>query len=286
MKNEFYFDTSAISDLCHDSELLSLKNLIVQNATVYISVLTIAELGSTLCFYHRTRLLNLAKDLSCGIRPLAEPGELLKRAKHAIRTSQKELVSSVDSNHRSWYVLNHPEKMNDQDFDEIMAWKKKQEDWFQNMHDSGRVEIQKYINPKEDSRVLKSFARFIRSVLNDGGDLCEVVFQYLADDIHTNEETSKNFIDRLIQDSEHWRFFIAGMAYGFHARSLRVEGYSKKKNPGSIDTQQSIYLANCDIFVSSDREHLRMLRLLAPFGHDNRQIWSYRRFKDWLISKK
>ena len=57
------------------------------------------------------------------------------------------------------------------------------------------------------------------------------------------------------------------MVCGMYGRSIRTGQFGKDKNPGSIDTQQSIYLAICDVFVTADRLQRRMLRLLACFGH-------------------
>lgn len=284
MMKTFYFDTSTINHLYNDSELHLLKNLILKNVTVYISVFTIAEIISTPCTEHRRNLLNLTKDLCKVMRPLAMPGELLKRSMEAINDWAENIDSSISSDWDGvWVALNTPERIDEQAYQEAVAWKQRQESWYQNMHDIRRPKFQEQFSKIEDNALISSFAKFIRWIL-DNGTLCEETFEAIATPIQTNIQVNKHFINRLIKHSEHWRFFIAGMAYGLYTRSIRTRGYSKKKNPGSIDTQQSIYLANCDIFVSNDKEHVRMLRLLAPFGHIKRRIWRYLQFRNWLIN--
>jgi hypothetical protein len=72
------------------------------------------------------------------------------------------------------------------------------------------------------------------------------------------------------------------MAYGMYVRSVKVTHFSKKRNPGSIDTQQAIYLTLCNVFVTADEEQYKMLRLLAPFGHKQRYVWKYPKFAQYL----
>lgn len=92
----------------------------------------------------------------------------------------------------------------------------------------------------------------------------------------------RELIERIIHHSEHWRFFLSSMVYGMYLRSVRTINFGRLKNPGSIDTQQAIYLTVCDTFVTADRHQHRMLRLLVPFGHKKRQIWDYDRFAKWV----
>ncbi len=56
------------------------------------------------------------------------------------------------------------------------------------------------------------------------------------------EKSSKESL-RAVLDLEQWRFFLGGMAYGFFLRSVQRENFSKKRNPGGIDTMQAIYLS-------------------------------------------
>ena len=69
------------------------------------------------------------------------------------------------------------------------------------------------------------------------------------------------------------------MAYGLFARGMKQTKFSKKRNPGRIDTQKAVYLAGCDVFVTADNEQRQMLRLLVPFGHKKRAIWTYDEFE-------
>ncbi len=75
------------------------------------------------------------------------------------------------------------------------------------------------------------------------------------------------------------------MVYGLFARGLKQTNFSKKQNPGSIDTQQAIYLAACDVFVTADRAQRRMLRLLVPFGHKKREVWTFNEFESFAMKR-
>jgi len=108
-----------------------------------------------------------------------------------------------------------------------------------------------------------------------------VVF-YLFSHSGANVTVTDELVQRVIRNSEQWRFFLTSMAYGMYVRSVKATHFSKKKNPGSIDTQQAIYLTLCDVFVTADKAQYRMLRLLAPFGHKKRYIWQYSVFVQYL----
>ena len=71
--------------------------------------------------------------------------------------------------------------------------------------------------------------------------------------------------------------------FKYYREQVILDKY-KRINPGSIDTQQAIYLATCDTFVTSDLEQRRMLRLLVPFGHKKRSVMEYSKFSKHLIS--
>ena len=89
-------------------------------------------------------------------------------------------------------------------------------------------------------------------------------------------------VSRVIDDLEPWRFFLAAWGYGVYARAVQVNKHGKRSNPGRFDTEQAVYLANCHIFVTCDREQRRMLRIVNRFGHFRRLVWHYSDVADWV----
>jgi hypothetical protein len=153
------------------------------------------------------------------------------------------------------------------------------------MHDQGRPEIQQVLAklPPEERHTL-TFSRFIKYYYSDP-DFVNLVYD-LASASGASVAIDNELVLRTIQHSEHWRFFLGGMAHGIYNRSAKLSNFSKNKNPGSVDTQQSIYLANCDVFVTADQKQCHMLRLLTPLGHKSREVWNYSNFASWLLKTR
>jgi hypothetical protein len=152
------------------------------------------------------------------------------------------------------------------------------------MHDRGRPRIQAVLRklpPNEFTALTSSFSRLIRHYQPDSEFVINFVLD-MASHSGAAVTVDRELVQRIIQHSEHWRFFLVSMVYGMYIRSVRTSHYGKKKTPGSIDTQQAIYLATCNVFVTADRQQYRMLRSLVPFGHKKRRIWTYSRFAEWL----
>ena len=116
---------------------------------------------------------------------------------------------------------------------------------YQDMHDEGRPYIQGALSrmPKSEreqliSRPLKVLKFFVKQGGSFEGLVKGMVMKCGQKDISTQQ----------VLQLEEWRFFLGGMVYGFYMRSVQPNRFSKKANPGSIDTQQSIYLAGSDLF--------------------------------------
>jgi hypothetical protein len=78
----------------------------------------------------------------------------------------------------------------------------------------------------------------------------------------------------VVRTMEHWRLFLGGIGYGIWERAIKAQTYGRHSTPGSIDTQQAIYLACCDEFVTADRKQRKMLRQVSVFGHQHRPVIS------------
>jgi len=281
----FYLDTSAINRLYDDPENINLQKILQENSIVYPSVFIIAELSAEPDKSRRIGLLELIKKISGNYRPAAMPGDLLRRSLESVSIWSRNMNHSMGTKWDGvWLALNDPTSIDDNAYQEIIEWKREQEAWYQDMHDRGRPGMQEVIKklpPPERNAVYARFSKLVSYYPPEGDFLRNMVF-YLASGSGANVAVTDELIQRVIKHSEHWRFFLVSMAYGMYVRSVKATHFSKKRNPGSIDTQQAIYLTLCDVFVTADEAQYRMLRLLAPFGHKKRYIWQYSLFAQYL----
>ena len=282
-----YLDTSAINRLYDDPKSEFLVEIIRQRMSFYPSVLVVAELCAESDDTRRLGLLRLTKRISSNYRPAAMPGDLLKRSLEAISIWARDMDHSMGQNWDGvWMALNNPTLIDKEAYEEVKGWKRDQEKWYQDMHDRGRPKMQeatRTLPNGERTSFMSSFSRVIR-FYSQRSDFLKRIVSDLISRSGANVKVDGGLTERIIKHSEHWRFFLASMAYGMYARSLRRTSFSKKKNPGSVDTQQAVYLTICDMFVTADRQQRKMLRLIVPFGHKKRKVCSFREFKKYFDS--
>ncbi|MBM4272843.1 MAG: hypothetical protein FJ134_00040 [Deltaproteobacteria bacterium] len=280
----FYLDTSAINRLYDSAKMLELKNAIKIKGEVFLSIFNVVELASESTKERREGLLGLAKDIGGNYRPMAMPNEILKWAVEAVRVWAPDMNYSIGEEwDEVWVMLNEPEQIDGEAYSKIIGWKKNQEQWYQSIHDNGRnlwqekisnlSKMERHSFASNFSKLIKQYrlefiASFVSNLANKG----------------TDSPVDNEIAIRLINYSEHWRFFLSSMTYGMFVRSIKTSNFAKSKNPGSIDTQQSIYLTNCDMFITSDIAQYNMLRLINQFGHRKRKIFKFDNFAEWLLS--
>ena len=277
-----YLDTSAFNWLLDDPNSAHLQECVVQKCRLYLSIFTFAELASESCAERRIELIRLAKKLSGGFRPAAMPGDLLRRSKDAIINRRSDMDNSMGTEWNGiWAALNNPDLIDEMALAEIQAWKTNQEKWYCEMFDSARPPIQEALRglrPGQIEAICHSFAEFMRLF----GSVPAIVGNFFHDIASklSSEPITRAMTGDLIRHSEHWRFFYGAVGYGLWARTYKLKNYGKKSSPGSIDTQQAIYISICDCFVTADSGQYDMLRLVKQFGHKKRIIWKYDRFRD------
>lgn len=280
-----YFDASAINWLCDDPQRDLLINRLIENGGNHISIFTVAELAATPTKERRTDLLGLARRLSCNWRPLAWPGDLLKRSLDALFSLKDSIEGSMGPEWDGvWIALCNPEAIESEDWEEAVRWKDQQEQWYQSMHDEGREHIQEALSkiPKKErelfyirpSRVLRYFydnTEYMTNLISEMAKRCGY------------GTISKESV-RAVLDLEQWRVFLGAMVHGFFLRSVQKNHFSKKRNPGSIDTMQAIYLSGCDSFVTADWNQRRMMKWLLPLGHRKRRIQYYDQLRQQILN--
>jgi hypothetical protein len=286
-----YFDASAINWLAKDPNRSSLLKVLSKN-TCSTSIFTIAELASTPEDRRRVDLLSVAKELSRDFRPLAMPKEILFHSASAFVNRQQTIVASMSHNWDGlWDALNDPTIIDKSALDEVQAWKSAQQKWYQDLHDKVRPQVQaelSTLSTEEKKWITEYPSRLLKHFLRDREFVLDVVSDLSTPALAISRDIAEGIIDNL----DPWRFFLAGMAYGMYCRSLKTNGYGKHANPGSIDTQQAIYLAGCDQFITADQGRQRgpwggqlgMMRTIIPFGVQRTTAWHYNRLKERCLS--
>jgi hypothetical protein len=224
--------------------------------------------------------------ISSNYRPFAFPTELLKRSLESVKVWAPDMDNSMSHKWDGvWMILNDPLLIDNRAFEEIKEWKLQQETWFNDMHERGRPHLQKVLSNTPISHQFRNYSDLLRYHSPDKQLNKDFVYD-IASRLLLNESVTYDLVDRILAHSEHWRFFLSSMLYSLYTRSVQKSHYSKSKNPGSIDTQQAIYLAACDVFVTADKKQRNMLRLLVPLGHKKRQVWNYKMFINWVERNK
>jgi hypothetical protein len=284
-KNTIYFDTSAVNWLAEDPDSTTVINRICEYFGVYISAFTVGELAATQLKEKRNHLLKIAKAISSNWRPLAMPNDLLKRSLDAMLSGVDAMDASIGPEWEGvWLALNDPGLIDDEAYKEVTEWKIHQEEWYQEMHDSGREHIQdalSKLSPMERHSLMLKPSRILRYFVNHPDHLPNLIGEIA---IHCGHKTFDKALTDSVLKLEQWRFFLGGMVHGFFVRSVQRNGFGKRSTPGSIDTQQAIYLSGCDIFVTSDIRQNRMIRWLLPLGHKKRSVWDYNHFRNWILN--
>lgn len=230
---------------------------------------TFVELAATRDKSHGAVMLEYARKISAGIKPLALPGDLLIRSREAIRLRRTEMDNSISSKWDGlWTAFNDPGIMEDIDYEEIVNWKRQQEDWFAKMHTNGRTGVQQHFEEtgSSDCVAYRRFSSFVRQIMAGDHELLELIIGMSPPDIAISEIEARELGER----SEHWRFLLTALAYSIWCRGFKRQNYGRSSSPGSIDVQQAIYIAACDRFVTSDVQQFKMARQIMPFGHKKR----------------
>lgn len=272
---KLYFDTSVINDVAHSMNRNEIIKKIITKYQILFSTLTLLEIASTSKPDLRSLILNTARVLSNGIYPLARPQDILKRSLEAL-VSKANFVNPCISDEESafWKLLMEPELINESVRNEIMDRKQNEENWLQDIHDIARPDLQAIIKEllDEDKTSVRNIAGCIRYFVKNEKYLSEFLAGLLRGSIFASIFAGKE-LDILVL--EPWRFYLGAIALNIYNRTIRQKSYSKSKNAGTIDSIQAVYLATTDVFVTSDVEQAKMMRIVNCFGHHRRSIWSY-----------
>ena len=184
---------------------------------------------------------------------------------------------TIDQNARGlWQVLQNPELAIDMEkLGELGAW---------------TAEIEQPV--ADNQRAREDFQQIFRSGERRPRSASELIRHYNGTDdfIHeflgpiyekvTGVPLPKNEVRSFLQSMPHWATYLASWAYFLYGRSVRIDRYSGKFNPGIIDLWNSVYLPLCDVFVTNDWNQYKALRLVNRFNR-NGHITRVRHYPDF-----
>lgn len=271
------FDTSVLNKITNDPKSNEIVEKILGKFESYLSLLNCAEILANSNQYERVRIQKVADRLGRGYYPFAHPQEILRRCLNSYEISESTMNFSISQEDRGvWTALKSPEKVDDDARREALAWINREEDWYQNMHEVARPHIQAIISSQ--GQLKDSRSEFLRHFINNEILLKDIMTEFFKGTIFKDRFCGREI--EIVSALEPWRFYLGAIGLGIYNRAVQQKEFSKKRHAGSIDTQQAVYMAAIDIFVTHDTAQRRMLKLVAKLGHIRREIWSYNKLLD------
>ncbi len=281
-----YFDTAALVSLARSPRRRELIERLTSRYETQVSVFNVAELSQAKDQTLRKTQLEVAARLCRGFKPLGRTRTILIRSLEALADRRTEMNWSLDDNLDGgiWVAMNDPESVGEAERQEIAQWLQHLEVEWRNMHVPARRAFNRLLARQDDAtarRLGHSYAFAIRSLF-EGSFLTGLV-----SDLIRRTPTARGLKvreDDVITKLEPWRFLLGAIAVGIYEGALRRRG-DGHTSPGSVDTQQAIYLAATDIFVTPDYAMRRMLRLVNVLGHRKRIVWPMEMLTDDLAGR-
>lgn len=288
-----YFDTSAINAITDDSDKPTIVRKLTAEHEPLLSSLTLTEMVSTIDNSKRLKLLIVASRLSTvsaspSRRLLVDEQDMLRRSLDAfVHGTDKINYFKSKKNFPELFFLLDPYCVLDKTYTEITReWSGGIEHRHHESMSSMRAESQetfKQFSPVDKALIKQGRAAFLRHLVNESSLLTHRMVEKLADSDFAglNNKVVGRELDVLLA-LDAWRFSIASTVIQIYNRLIKESGYGRRRNPGWVDTKQSVYLAAADVFVTEDVNQRNMLRLVARFGRTPRKVWSYRRLRTEL----
>lgn len=282
----YYLDTSAINCLLRNPARASIVSYLTAfPCEVRLSALNVVELAATGNSESRTALLSLANELSCGRRPLEFPSDLMRIYLNAYAAGESNAVITLSEEHDGlWVVLREPETIENVDRFEVLEWKSQQERWYLEMYENGngngRLHLQYVVtnlSAMDRQRVRRHPMALLRHYWADSRFIEDSFAEFFSRCGHP--DTFRGRVHEVLGDLEPWMFYFAAIGYGIFLRCVQENNYGRCGCAGSIDTQQAIYLAFCDVFVTADSGQRRIMKPLTRLGRIPRRVISFNELK-------
>jgi hypothetical protein len=269
----YCFDTSAINRLHDDTERQFLVRGILATNIARVTALNVVEAAATRDEARRRSLVYLLRQLSDGVRPLCTPNTLLQiMAKAHARGDSRAMITVPEEEEGIWAVVDHPEKLGENEREEALRWKESLEDPFKESHREARPAFQSLLESGKGGRP-RSSAELIRLFIKNDLQVVELTQKLYSD--ATGRQISIDEARGFLKQTPEWVLFYCGWGHAIFVRALRKDKFGNRHNPGTIDLWCAIYLPHCDVFVTDDVPQRRSLRVLGVLNAKRTRIMSY-----------
>jgi len=273
----YVFDTSAINHLSDDDRYRNsiVKSLIPTNC-VWISALNIMEIARTSSKKKRNRLLALLKTLSNKTLAIDIPSYIVQRSIIAYKKHEKNLLISVPEERGVFNsILTKPEGLKDDVIEYFNEELEKVESNFLNLHENGRISMQKVVEEIEQDIEL---VPFIDHELSPDG-----LFKNFFNDVYKNifldaQGLTYEEIMPIINAVPEIMYFFTAWMYSIYERGIAKYGYGKK-NAGNVDLWFAPYLARVDYIITADIRQYGLLKFVSEYHNTKGKVLLYDAFK-------
>lgn len=284
----YYLDTSALNQVADDPEKQAIINYLqAPGSRVFVSAPNILEIAANESANRRIELLELINEICHDYRPLAYPSDLLTCSLSAYVNASTHVTITISRKHKGiWTAMKNPSEIGEAERLEAENWRVEQSRWYRQAHEGARPHIQDLL-PKMNDEERKKLSNSAR------------VLQHYYKSPESFEDSFESFFKRcglpnvlkgkarkVLDDLEAWRFYFAAFAVSIYHRTIKQENYGHSKNFGSIDYQQAIYLAYCDVFITHDRPQLKLMKILNKIGRIDRKVLGFRQLKRAVTMKQ
>lgn len=285
-----YIDANILDKINNDPDRNVVVHMLRKRFRVKISVLTVTEICCIEADRQKTRneLLNIARLVSGGVtEPLFDDPRAILKSHIASKVTGNVFGPYIDTKGPKspiWNIVKSPGGLTEPNRKIAKEIKAQAEDWFHPMMDRVRQDLQDLRD--ENGRPLEAghLSGFLKMMRRNEQFLAEEIANIVGTTPYTSEIAGREL--DLLREHNIWPYFLAAMGAGVYNRALRAEGFSPRRNPGGVDTWQTVYLAFVDIFVTEDRPLRRLLKVVRRYSvtPHHPEIWSYADLKGELMT--
>jgi hypothetical protein len=284
-----YIDANILDRINNDPDRDVVVQMLRKRFRIKVSVLTVTEICCIDPDREKTRneLLNIARLVTGGMTapPFDDPRSILQNHIRSKVTGNAvgPYIDARGPKSPIWDILKNPGALTERNREVAKEIKAQAKDWFHPMMDRVRGDLQALRD--ENGRPLEAghLSGFLKMMRRNETFLAEQIANVVGTTPYHSEMKDKE--TELLTDHNIWPYFLVAMGVGCYNRALRAQGFSARRNPGGVDTWQTIYLAFVDIFVTEDGPFPRLLNVVRRYSvtPHRPEIWSYADLKKALV---
>ena len=290
--NKVYFDNSTLNNLWEEEE--PIKSLLIEcflsHYYLRLSTINLAEIAATPDEEKRNEIFRLAIRLSQGRAPLGDPIEFLKEVldtykftAHLIHPPQPTAVFMLNDI-PIWLKFLKSTAL----FDESYRLPAKQEvsdghNWDKNIsliRSHIQAVVQK-LSVKDRKSILRSERSFIKGFMKERTFFFHLIEYFIKAEPHRSHLIGREM--EILRGLDVWAVLTCSFSLMMYHLHYKQEGHSLKKNAGSSDILQAVYLSEIDVFVTGDKGQRRLFRIAKLFASRKTEVVSYMEFRRRLL---